>query len=587
MFDSQLATVVSWFDTWNETGQAVALIKMVTRVSPIQARFIAIALDHTLNKFSELALQEQAANNPGFVGSLLLERKEVAMAQLLLHLPLLRPDNYEAKQRYLTLLPSVISHSIQTYSNVEEARQLLAYILIHPALKDAKGQFEPWRKALGELIIMNGNTNQACQASAASVSAGINVPGGSITAISDEGAFQQKTRRSNSLTPPFGITPPNEATSQDDMVQEKARRFSLSSDREVQNAGPPLSPQSSQASSGSGSEVHLEDLKPNDNPGMRDLHCWLKSLRLHKYAIHLSTLTYDQMMSLNEDTFDQIIAAKVTQGARRKMLLSITKLRERYSILCKLEQDVINNGNLLIATEELKTILESPMRASPDEEKETVDDIPFHFTKVLGKVCTQLIVNGLRDDDSIYRFKNLLDVTLSHEAFVNHHRRIASWKVQIERLIESRFSTPNMFLHPTRPVRSPPSWGGLPIRYQPPSTAPTHCSPSIPSHYPAHAQRNSLPVVSGLESNAMMFLAKRPSLQDRTLLELKAADAHSGIQRTQSAPPNPAVSNTASGVTSSQPGVTSSPVSEPEINTRLETLCRQMTEKALSGGAEL
>lgn len=48
----------------------------------------------------------------------------------------------------------------------------------------------------------------------------------------------------------------------------KVRRFSLSSE---QSAGPPLSPQSSQASSGSGSETHLD---ADDNPAMRGKNLW-------------------------------------------------------------------------------------------------------------------------------------------------------------------------------------------------------------------------------------------------------------------------------------------------------------------------
>lgn len=46
------------------------------------------------------------------------------------------------------------------------------------------------------------------------------------------------------------------------------RRFSLSLSEH--GAGPPLSPQSSQASSGSGSESHLDDLRLGyEAPGMK------------------------------------------------------------------------------------------------------------------------------------------------------------------------------------------------------------------------------------------------------------------------------------------------------------------------------
>lgn len=58
------------------------------------------------------------------------------MTQLLLHLPLLRPGNIEAKLRYLGVVPAMLTYSMETGCFVEEARQLLAYILIHPALRE-------------------------------------------------------------------------------------------------------------------------------------------------------------------------------------------------------------------------------------------------------------------------------------------------------------------------------------------------------------------------------------------------------------------------------------------------------------------
>lgn len=65
MFQAQLNTMVTWFDQWSESGQTVALFKMLTRLAPIQARFVAIALEHSLTECTELALREQEANNPG------------------------------------------------------------------------------------------------------------------------------------------------------------------------------------------------------------------------------------------------------------------------------------------------------------------------------------------------------------------------------------------------------------------------------------------------------------------------------------------------------------------------------------------
>lgn len=73
----------------------------------------------------------------GFISGLLSERnKDIVMTQLLVHLPLLRPGNLDAKHWYMTLVPMMLNYSLETGSFVEEARQLLAYVLIHPALRE-------------------------------------------------------------------------------------------------------------------------------------------------------------------------------------------------------------------------------------------------------------------------------------------------------------------------------------------------------------------------------------------------------------------------------------------------------------------
>lgn len=56
------------------------------------------------------------------------------MQQLLLLLPLLRPGNLEAKSRFLAAIPIVLTHSVESGENLSEAKQLISYSLIHPAL---------------------------------------------------------------------------------------------------------------------------------------------------------------------------------------------------------------------------------------------------------------------------------------------------------------------------------------------------------------------------------------------------------------------------------------------------------------------
>lgn len=68
-----------------------------------------------------------------FLRSLCHESKEIAVQQLLLHLPLLHPGNDDARHEYLKLLPKILSHSLEYSIHEEECRQLLSLALVHPA----------------------------------------------------------------------------------------------------------------------------------------------------------------------------------------------------------------------------------------------------------------------------------------------------------------------------------------------------------------------------------------------------------------------------------------------------------------------
>ena len=49
-------------------------------------------------------------------------------------------------------------------------------------------------------------------------------------------------------------------------------------------------------------------------------------MRLHKYTGYFSHMTYDEMLSLNDE---KLIAANITLGARKKIISHLEKLRER------------------------------------------------------------------------------------------------------------------------------------------------------------------------------------------------------------------------------------------------------------------
>lgn len=93
----------------------------------------------------------------GFISGLLKEKKDLAFAQLLAHLPLLHPNNTDAKTQYLSLFERLLPYATETSSCIESVQQLFTYIVIHPAFKNEKEQILLWKKFLENTISKIGN----------------------------------------------------------------------------------------------------------------------------------------------------------------------------------------------------------------------------------------------------------------------------------------------------------------------------------------------------------------------------------------------------------------------------------------------
>ncbi len=59
---------------------------------------------------------------------------------------------------------------------------------------------------------------------------------------------------------------------------------------------------------------------------IKDVYHWLKSLRLHKYSQYFASLTYEQMLDLNDE---QLMKYNITLGARKKILANLEKIKNR------------------------------------------------------------------------------------------------------------------------------------------------------------------------------------------------------------------------------------------------------------------
>ncbi|XP_071777237.1 protein Smaug homolog 1 isoform X1 [Centroberyx gerrardi] len=461
--------------------------------------------------------------------------------------------------------------------------------------------------------------------------------GGGNTILTGGGGGQQHSplKRSVSLTPPMS-GPSSQALGHVWLSQEDLR-----APRGPAPDHAPLSPQSSIASSGSGGSEHLEEAGlggggsalhrstfHEEGSGMRDVPAWLKSLRLHKYAALFSTMTYDEMMSLTEQ---QLESQNVTKGARHKIVISIQKLKERQNLLRCLEKDVLEGSNLRAPLQELHQMIVTPIKAfgggeeaspqrpllSPEGKSAAPGshlagggggeaepgtsliaegDLPGQFTRVMGKVCTQLLVSR-PDEENISSYLQLIDKCLIHESFTEtQKKRLLSWKQQVQRLFRSipRKTLLDMAGYRQQRSRGFGQSSSLPTagcvggsvsarrslrQFQMPSRSLPGARLGLlgSGGLLGPTPRSSSSTPTGLKQGRQGLWFANPggsnSMPSRT---------HSSVQRTRSLP----VHTTPHNMVMFQQADLQLPVTEPDINNRLESLCLSMTEHALGDGAD-
>uniref|UniRef100_A0A2K6SSH0 Protein Smaug homolog 1 n=1 Tax=Saimiri boliviensis boliviensis TaxID=39432 RepID=A0A2K6SSH0_SAIBB len=493
--------------------------------------------------------------------------------------------------------------------------------------------------------------------SSSSVPTTINTIGTSTSTILSGQAHHSPLKRSVSLTPPMNV--PNQPLGHGWMSHEDLRARGpqcLPSDHAPLS---PQSSVASSGSGGSEhleDQTTARNTFQEEGSGMKDVPAWLKSLRLHKYAALFSQMTYEEMMALTEC---QLEAQNVTKGARHKIVISIQKLKERQNLLKSLERDIIEGGSLRIPLQELHQMILTPIKAytspsttpeprrrepqaphpsslmgsesqSPDgkdgatatgatatpsagasggpqpHQLSSCDgelavaplpegDLPGQFTRVMGKVCTQLLVSR-PDEENISSYLQLIDKCLIHEAFTEtQKKRLLSWKQQVQKLFRSFPRKTLLDISGYRQQRnrgfgqsnSLPTAGSVgggmgrrnPRQYQIPSR-------NVPS------ARLGLLGTSGFVSSNQRNTTAAPTIMKQGRQNLWFANpggsnsmpsrTHSSVQRTRSLPVHTSPQNM---LMFQQPEF-QLPVTEPDINNRLESLCLSMTEHALGDGVD-
>ncbi|KAL4715637.1 hypothetical protein ACJJTC_006216 [Scirpophaga incertulas] len=424
-FYEQLGNVAGMFEQWGACEKTVLVCALARRVPWPGLKLVQRAVEAALQNHVEDERLERDANDETLLANLLTPRTNDTdneggeqLRQLLTMLPLLRIDNERAKDVYMTATPGLVQRCVDTprQSSIisDLCRQLLSYLLVHPALTHQdqstltqwlrylenhisgsrnteiywQQRIEPcllpenniwstnntFRRTIGKNVEFRGvlDTLDSCYADLLQESFSKNGRDVDLSLEGDKLNFditisQPKSQRSNSLTPPSSnflqMSSSAENLSDEPFVQ-KPRSFSLSSEHSLGQLRP-----FSIMFGTTGSETRLDELKSNnytEHPGMSTVAQWLKSLRLHKYVWLFTNITYEQMMAIDEKYLEEL---GVTKGARHKLLLSIKKLNERASILEAVEGELaagVSTSGTARALERLRSVLISPMAPTSD-----------------------------------------------------------------------------------------------------------------------------------------------------------------------------------------------------------------------------
>uniref|UniRef100_G3RXL0 Sterile alpha motif domain containing 4B n=1 Tax=Gorilla gorilla gorilla TaxID=9595 RepID=G3RXL0_GORGO len=629
MFRDQVGILAGWFKGWNECEQTVALLSLLKRVTRTQARFLQLCLEHSLADCNDIHLLESEANSAGESPPLELGAQQEGDLEQMSHavsfgacnLPGPRVMTYLAQATWPALPCCHYSQGGHLYAQHSSTSPCLQ----SPGLQ--LGEKQPlvsWHSPAPSPIRPPPEFHHClpCQ------------------------IHPSPLKRSMSLIPTSPQVP-GEWPSPEELG---ARAAFTTPDHAPLS---PQSSVASSGSEQTEEQGSSRNTFQEDGSGMKDVPSWLKSLRLHKYAALFSQMSYEEMMTLTEQHLESQNVTKGARHKialsiqklreRQSVLKSLEKdvleggnLRNALQELQQIIITPIKAYSVLQATVAATTTTPTakdgapgepplpgaePPLAHPGTDKGTEakdppavenyppppapaptdgsepapapvadGDIPSQFTRVMGKVCTQLLVSR-PDEENITSYLQLIEKCLTHEAFTEtQKKRLLSWKQQVLKLLRT---FPRKAALEMQNYRQQKGWAfgsnSLPIAGSVGMGVARRTQRQFPM--PPRALppgRMGLLSPSGIGGVSPRHALTSPSLGGQGRQNLWFANpggsnsmpsqSRSSVQRTHSLP----VHSSPQAILMFPPDC---PVPGPdlEINPTLESLCLSMTEHALGG----
>ncbi|XP_074789454.1 protein Smaug homolog 2-like isoform X2 [Athene noctua] len=223
----------------------------------------------------------------------------------------------------------------------------------------------------------------------------------------------------------------------------------------------PPSSQSSMASSGSEQTKKLaggRNTCKEEGSGMKDVPSWLESLGLQEYTALFSQMTYEEMMSLTEHHLESQVTQECPQGRAAEDPPQHPEAAGAAEHLQGAGETAPHPDDTSDRAPPGATNAKDPTAPVPD------GDIPGQFTRVMGKVCAQLL-ESRPYKKYITSYLQLLEQCLSHEAFTEtQKKRLRCCGGKVQWLLRTFPLGADQQLAPG-PARPPP--GASPPRHGP------------------------------------------------------------------------------------------------------------------------
>lgn len=273
LFCEQVQQMTNIYEQWNDCERTVFMYALFKHLPPANLKFLLHSIEHHVKQITTLqplSFMEEAANAVSFLNKLTYKygtlvnftsstdtidtchssseeqmnsgsdsikslendlvikytSKEEIVQDLLMYLPLLRPNNDEGKKVYLQLLPNLIDDAIKHNISVELVQQILSYLLIHPVVKNEdRKSLQQWLQKLQDHMI-SGYQSSASSSGVSGMNSGIFIPSETPSFMSNASSMSSASSSSSASSTTWPTAVPQIQTNPADCLVNNKKKLS-------------------------------------------------------------------------------------------------------------------------------------------------------------------------------------------------------------------------------------------------------------------------------------------------------------------------------------------------------------------------